>query len=1054
MLKTQELVSFLKKTSDLDDFYNKIKKKSANYKGYAFELLTKYIFLYHPQYRNQIEFAYLYDEVPQKIIKKYNLPTKDKGIDLIAVTKDNEYYAIQCKYKSTRNSATSWSELSTFCGMLNNVKGCFEKGILVTNSYNLNVETKRAITNGKLICIDGNFFDSMSGSILKHITNCIVNKKVVPYSFEPREYQNNIVQKTTNYFSKKDRGCIIMACGTGKTITSAFIDKQMNNTTTLILVPSLYLLSQLYREWSNFYTSNIIRFLLIGSDSDVEKDDKNIVHGLITTTNEDKIASKIRYYKTYNKKIIVISTYQSAERLKNTDITFDICFFDEAHRTAGCRKNIFTALLTDDIVTINKRLFMTATPKIYNNIGEKIENTYTMDNKAIYGNEIATYSIRQGINDGYLSDYEIVVLNITDKTIADYIKRNNLTDYADSHHLACALAIDKAFKELKCTHMLTYHNRIPNSKKFVKLLDNISTCDKYVAHIDGKIPQNTRKKIINDFISEKQAILTSSKILNEGVNIPIVDSECFVEPRKSTFDIVQCIGRALRIHKGKKIARIIVPILFDENNKDRCNTDTSFSNMLYIIKSISEHDENIGEYFSARMNNKPIDKRIIRYIKYNDKGPMEDILTDVNLDQWIKSIELDIFLKADQWEFKYQKLEKFIKDNKSYPCQSKSDKNQNTIANWCNKQKADKKKGSLSNYQIKKLNNLPDWTWDKDGTFMVNYNRVVNYVKKYNKLPSHGNKNNDIQKIGKWCSMRRNEYKQNKLTDERIDMLENIDGWYWDKYTDMFNNNYTDLKNFVEINNRLPQANSKDDKEKSLYIWINKNRSKYKNKKLTQNQFNMLINLGINFSNTRRAKKCSWDERYSKYLNFCKTNNRHPKINIDSESVLYNWSNQQKSKYKNKKLSENEIEKLNNIDGWFFERDPFTKNAKELMKFAQKHKRMPVIKDNFDNGKSLSYFAQDRRKDYKNKKLSKERIDKLESIPFWYWNKKEKEVQDDIMNINDFVEVYHRFPKFNVELKRERCLYILLTALRTMYAKGELDKIYINVAESIKGWTW
>ena len=70
-----------------------------------------------PEYRTTPKKVWLLDEVPQKVRRHLRLPSRDKGIDLIAETKDGHYWAIQAKYRTETRKGLAFRELSTFAAL-------------------------------------------------------------------------------------------------------------------------------------------------------------------------------------------------------------------------------------------------------------------------------------------------------------------------------------------------------------------------------------------------------------------------------------------------------------------------------------------------------------------------------------------------------------------------------------------------------------------------------------------------------------------------------------------------------------------------------------------------------------------------------------------------------------------------------------------------------------------------------------------------------------------------------------------------------------------------
>ena len=326
--------------------YNEISSKlSADDKGYMFEELTLYIFKLHPLYVNFTKNIWLFNDLPCDLKTKLNLPETDQGIDLVLESDDNQYYAIQCKYRSNQDDVINWKELSTFAGLTFGVGNNFYKGFYVTNTY---VLTPNIVRSNKIISLYGEFFNQLDNDFFDMInTSIYCNAIVLKEPVKPRNYQKTLLADTIIYFQKNDRGYIELACGMGKTLSSYWINLHMMNKMCIVLVPSLYLLSQFYKEWNNqsILEQHHCKYILVGSDADIDEENYHN-NGLLLTTDPDEIqdgikllVDKYKYGNEENHRIIIISTYQSCDKLikalKNLKIKPDLCIFDEAHKTVG-----------------------------------------------------------------------------------------------------------------------------------------------------------------------------------------------------------------------------------------------------------------------------------------------------------------------------------------------------------------------------------------------------------------------------------------------------------------------------------------------------------------------------------------------------------------------------------------------------------------------------------------------------------------------------------------------------------------------------------------------
>jgi len=227
-------------------FHHYIKDLTPIEKGTCFELLTKYIFLLHPYYKSTTKNIWMYNDIPSHIITLLNLPNKDKGIDLLLETTNNQYHPIQCKYRANTKETVKWGDLGTFVGLTFGICD-FTNGYLVTNTDTLNEEI---IKSKKIISLYGDFFDTIDKEFLRTMKSYITTNKFYNRynSHEQRMYQTEFVNKCVERFVTDDRAYANICCGGGKTLMCYWLYKQMNCNNAIIGVPSLYLLSQFYKK--------------------------------------------------------------------------------------------------------------------------------------------------------------------------------------------------------------------------------------------------------------------------------------------------------------------------------------------------------------------------------------------------------------------------------------------------------------------------------------------------------------------------------------------------------------------------------------------------------------------------------------------------------------------------------------------------------------------------------------------------------------------------------------------------------------------------------------
>jgi predicted helicase len=973
---------------DIYDFTQNLTKKE---KGDLFEEFTYHLFKLDARLNQNLENIWLYKDIPNKILKELSLPTKDKGIDLLAKI-DGEYYAIQCKFRQDPTVIIPWASLSTFFGLSFGLNDKIKGGFLVTNTYDL---CEEVINSTKVQPIYGDFFDSLP----KNFFDCIrkSNTKVKYPAKKPFLHQRECLMNCLIHYRDFPRAHVEMACGSGKTLTAYWIDKKLFNKKTVVFVPSLYLLSQFYADWVNqsYAENRQIKYLLVGSDADVDEETKYKSNGLFLYTDPKAIR---KFIKNTDGKLVIISTYQSSDKLAEAcgDIEFDFGFFDEAHKTAQQVNKKFSMMITNKHMMIRRRLFMTATPKIYSGDLDN-DKIISMDNKKFYGDKIFTYNTGQAIEDKKLVDYQVLSIYAKNKDIEKDIKKNKLVKYKEefvdeeANYLAIILVLLKKIHDGTCKHMITYHNKVKRAIKFRDFLIKINKLlyedEIFVDSLDGSTSMGKRTKIIREFVNSAKGVICSARVLNEGINIPIVDSVCFVDPRFSTIDIVQCIGRALRLYPGKELAHIIVPTFI--NDFDDEFDKNVYGNVIQILKALKTTDNGVIEYFRLRTQGK-VNKRTICANEYYNTDI--DISKEIDLDGWYEDIDTKIWKIVDNFEYTYEKIKKWIDENNKMPSHRSTDKNERNLGYWSNNKKTAYNKGKLTENKIKKLEMLPFWNWNKKiQSFDESYIELKKWINENNKMPSQCSTDIIEKRLSCWIRTNKMAYKKDKLTEDKIKKLEILPFWYWKNNMRSFDESYIELKKWINENNKMPSDHSTDKIEKRLGRWIQDRKKAYKKDKLTEDKIKKLEILPFWYWKNNIKY---FDEPYIELKKWVNENNKMPSdYSTDKiEKRLGYWLQNRKKAYKKGKLTKDQIKKLEILPFWQWNINikSFDESYTELKKWINENNKMPSYHSTDKIERYLGSWSSRRRVEYKKGKLSKDKIKKLEKLSLWYWNRYDK----------------------------------------------------------------
>ena len=347
--------------------------------------------------------------IPVDMREQFNLPNDGTGIDGIYETRDGSQIAYQVKYR--KNHSLTFAEVAPFLGITEK----FEDRVVFTNASSL---SDKAIRRTRWY--SGEVFNALTAAQLSQIEAWLKDKPAPFVRATPDPtYQTQVLTDIAATLKDNTRATVVMACGTGKTLVSLWATEQAQPKTVLVLLPSLMLLQQTLREWSQ-QTSWGSRFsyLCVCSDKTVglRNDSINIDSSDVgfRVDTDPALVRKFLQRETDDIKVI-FSTYHSSEVVAKgaEDLPpIDLCIFDEAHKTTGQTAGIFSYALDDERVRISKRLFLTATPRHINIQKRDKEGDFrvqSMDDEAIYGPRAHTLSFGAAANKGIICQYKVLI---------------------------------------------------------------------------------------------------------------------------------------------------------------------------------------------------------------------------------------------------------------------------------------------------------------------------------------------------------------------------------------------------------------------------------------------------------------------------------------------------------------------------------------------------------------------------------------------------------------------------------------------------------------------
>jgi len=642
-------------------------------KGDKFERLMQAYLKTDPKYADIFDEVWLWNEFPGR----RDFGKGDMGIDLVAKTDEGEYWAIQCKCyeegtyigKPQVDSflATSSKEFEDEEGK----KHQFAHRLWISTTNNWGSNANEAIKNQIPPVTRLNLIELIQAPVdWQKLEEGIHGEKSRTPRKELRPHQKEALEKVHEYFKEHDRGKLIMACGTGKTFNTLRIAEHETDGkgTILFLVPSIALLGQALREWYADAKEGI-NAVCICSDPKVSKQRKSIDEDTFSTvdlalpasTDTKEILRQFRRIKEKGKPgmTVVFSTYQSIDviaeaqkkLIKSGFGEFDMIVCDEAHRTTGVTlkgedESAFVKVHDNNFIKAKKRLYMTATPRIYGDdaISKAAQHEAilcSMDDTKLYGDEIHRIGFGEAVERNLLSDYKVIILTLKEEDVKkdlkgkitkenkeietdDAIKLLGSINALSKHFLGddgrtkeidpnpmkmavafCqTIAISKQIKEIYNTATEEYIEELPEKDK--KEMVSVSA-----QHMDGTMSAPVRDEMLGWLKTPGKEnecrIITNVRVLSEGVDVPSLDAVLFLSARNSQIDVVQSVGRVMRKAPCKKYGYIIIPVVVPSNveGKEALDDNKRFKVVWTVLNALRAHDDR----FNALVNKIELNKK-------------------------------------------------------------------------------------------------------------------------------------------------------------------------------------------------------------------------------------------------------------------------------------------------------------------------------------------------------------------------------------------------------------------------------------------------------------
>lgn len=1067
--------------------------------GDAFEYVADLALWSSPEFGARIRQIWRWEEWPEA-------QGRDLGIDRVISTVDGELWAVQAKGYSPSTNVTYSGKggIATFLAAAGT--GQFTMQLVVTSSDSIADNARKIVTRQSTPTriLDRSWLDSLDvdwPADLAELRSAVesagrghgpAHRALAGGRHELAPHQKAAVNDVITCLASQSehssdaRAKLLMPCGTGKTLTCHATAEELRAKQTLVLVPSLSLLAQTMRAWQT-QSQGKLRVIAVCSDESVVSGrnddivvDPNELLAPVTTdpatlavflSNESTRPTEQQWptvvFSTYHSSAVVAAAQELIAQ--SSEHSFDLLVADEAHYLAGKVSRAFATALDATKVHARRRLFATATPRI---ISTKLKDTLakdgrdhdvvSMDDPAVFGPVAHELRFSKALVDGLLTDYRVLVLGIDDAEVAAMVESRRILTLdseddttTDAATLAAAIATYRTLTEHGARRLVSYHSRIARAENFARLLTtlppsliaNLGTVQVSAHAVKGTMPAGKRREVLKRLThdttgSDRACIVANARCLTEGVDIPTLDGVIFVDPRRSRIDVIQSVGRAIRLAENKSRGLVIIPVALNrDEDVETALAGSAFSRVWDVLGALRDHDDTLAEEVDALRTD------------LGRRGAMGDSkLSKITLDlpiwagrAFAESIQLKM-IEHTTSSFLYNLglLQAFVAREGHARVIKGHVEAGIRLGDWVATQRANKDR--LIPERRTQLESVLGWTWDpladawaaglaavhafaeREGHARVPVNlvesginlgqwvvvqrstrermtpdrraqlealpgwswdaRVDLWADSYAALKAFARREGHIRvsqrhiengiNLGSWTAIQRG--KRDTLISERREQLETLPGWSWDPNSDAWNRSYEALKVFVDRNGHASVPNKYVEDGINLGKWVTVQRQA-KDNLLPGRHTNLEALPGWSWD----ARAALWAEKFASLHIFVEREGHAlvPRGHIEGTVKLGSWVREQRGK--KDKLSDERRKQLEAVPGWSWNpyTDAWIRNFAILEKFVDREGHARVRKEHIENDIKLGSWVGEQRMN--KDKLSDDRRKQLEAVPGWSW---------------------------------------------------------------------
>ena len=386
----------------------------------------------------------------------------------------------------------------------------------------------------------------------------------------------------------------------------------------------------------------------------------------------------------------------------------------------------------------------------------------------------------EAIERDLLTDYQVVVVGVDDATYRDWAQRGRFvtidgTKVTDARTLAGQIGLAKAMRRYDLHRTITFHSRVKRAREFANSLPEVIAWmparqrpngQLWSDYASGEMPAGKRHALLQHLgrlNHGERGLLANARCLTEGIDVPTLDGVAFIDPRRSEVDIVQAVGRAIRLAPDKTVGTIVIPVFIDtDEDPEIALEDSAFKPVWDVIKALRSHDDELGEQLDElrrQLGRRGRQPRLPGKIHF-------DLPARVGVD-FARAFDVRLVEQTTaSWEFWFGLLERFVELNGDARVPHAYTVDGYRLGLWVITQRH--RRSRLDADRQRRLQDLPGWTWDPYADqWEEGFSRLLHYVERHGDARVPRSYTVDGYRLGTWVTVQRRDYSNGTLDADR-----------------------------------------------------------------------------------------------------------------------------------------------------------------------------------------------------------------------------------------------------------------------------------------------